>query len=161
MKKESGRLERTYTTGPVTMWLRRLTVMAAVVVTVVVAVRYPGMPDTIPTHFGPGGEADDWGSKSSILWLSLIMLVCFGGCHWISYRPRVFNYPKELTEDNIQPMYRAGEQMMVWLNVGLVVIYAGLVAGTLAEVNILVYVVPGLVVLTGGTVVGIVKMVRA
>ncbi|WP_291476127.1 DUF1648 domain-containing protein [Corynebacterium sp.] len=44
------------------------------------------MPDTVPVHFGTGGEADDRGSKSTILWLSLIMLACIGGCHRLSSR---------------------------------------------------------------------------
>jgi len=58
-------------------------------------------------------------------------------------------------------MYRGGEQMMVWLNVGLVVCYLGIAAGILTDINILVILLPGLVLLLGGTVVGIVKMVRA
>lgn len=60
----TGRPERTYETGPVTLWLRRLTLVATAAVTVWVLVRYPGMPDTVPVHFGAGGEADDWGGRS-------------------------------------------------------------------------------------------------
>lgn len=157
----SGRPARSYATGPVTVWLRRLVLVATAAVTVWVLVRYPGMPDTVPVHFGAGGDADDWGSKSTILWLSLIMLACISGCHWLSSRPRIFNYPKELTEGNAQAMYRAGEQMMVWLNAGLVVCYLGIAAGMLTDINILVILLPGLVLLLGSTVVGIVKMVRA
>ncbi|WP_312801735.1 DUF1648 domain-containing protein [Corynebacterium variabile] len=161
VKNGSGRPARTYAAGPVTVWLRRLVLVATAAVTVWVLVRYPGMPDTVPVHFGTGGDADDWGSKSTILWLSLIMLACIGGCHWLSSRPRIFNYPKELTEGNAQAMYRGGEQMMVWLNAGLVVCYLGIAAGMLTDINILVILLPGLVLLLGGTVVGIVKMVRA
>lgn len=161
VKGGPGRPERTYRTGPVTVWLRRLTLVVAVAVTGWVLVRYPGMPDTVAVHFAAGGEPDDWGPKSTVLWLSLLMLVCFGALHWLSYRPRIFNYPKGVTEDNAQPMYRAGEQMMVWLNVGIVVLYAGIAASIIDEVDVLLFVIPGMVILVGGTVIGIVKTARA
>ena len=34
-----------------------------------VAANYSSLPDTIPTHFGVSGTADDWGSKSTIFLL--------------------------------------------------------------------------------------------
>lgn len=162
-KTDSGRPVRTFTTGPLTLWLRRVTLVAAVAVTAWVLVRYPSMPDTVPVHFGTGGEADEWGSKSTVLWLSLIMLVCWGGFHWLSYHPDAsfVNYPKALTVVNAPAMYRAGEQMMVWLNAGLVVLYAGLAGAIMEGADILLFLIPGFVLLGGGLVVGIVKMFRA
>lgn len=159
--KNDARPERTYATGPVTVWLRRLTLVATAAVTVRVLVRYPGMPDTVPVHFGTGGDADDWGSKSTVLWLSLIMVVMITGIHWLSYRPRLFNYPKDVTANNAQTMYRASEQMMVWLNVSLAVIYVGIAASIIEGWSVLLFVGPGLVLMLGGMAVGIVKMVRA
>ncbi|HCT13230.1 MAG TPA: hypothetical protein DIW82_00105 [Corynebacterium nuruki] len=155
--------EKKNDTGPVTLWLRRVTLVAAAAVTVWVLVRYPSAPDTVPVHFAAGGEADEWGSKSTVLWLSLIMLVMIGGIHWLSYRPDApwVNYPKPLTVVNAPAMYRAGEQMMVWLNAGLVVLYAGLAGAVLSGADILLFLIPGFVLLGGGLVVGIVKMVRA
>lgn len=163
MKKDAGRPARTYATGPVTVWLRRLTLVAAVAVTVWVLVRYPSMPDTVPVHFASGGEADEWGSKSTVLWLSLIMLVCWGGFHWLSYRSdsRWVNYPTEVTEDNAQTLYRAGEQMMVWPNVGIVVVYAGVAASIIEGMDVLLFGIPGAVLILGGVVAGFVKMFRA
>lgn len=159
----SGRPERAYTTGPVTVWLRRLVLVATAAITVWVLVRYPSMPDTVPVHFAAGGEADDWGSKVTILWLSLLMLVCIVPIHWASSRPdaRWVNYPKTVTGDNAQAMYRAGEQMLVWLTVSLVIVYAGIAAGIIEGWSVLLFVIPGLILMLGGLVVGIVKMVRA
>jgi hypothetical protein len=155
--------EKKNTTGPVTRWLRRVTLVAAAAVTVWVLVRYPSVPDTVPVHFATGGEADDWGSKSTVLWLSLIMLVAIGGIHWLSYHPDAsfVNYPKRLTVVNAPAMYRAGEQMMVWLNAGLVVLYAGIAGAIMEGADILLFLIPGFVLLGGGLVVSIVKMVRA
>ena len=33
------------------------------------------MPDTIPTHFGPSGEPDAWGTKFSVLMFPVLLLV--------------------------------------------------------------------------------------
>lgn len=98
-----------------------------------------------------------------MLWLSLIMLVCIIAFHWASCRSDThwFNYPKTVTEDNAQPMYRAGEQMMVWINVSLVVLYAGIAASIVEGWGVLLFVIPGIVLMLGGMIVGIVKMVRA
>lgn len=163
MKKGSARPARSYTTGLVTVWLRRVTLVAVVAVTVWVLVRYPSMPDTVPVHFAADGEADEWGSKSTVLWLSLIMLVCWCGFHWLSYRSdsRWVNYPTEVTEDNAQTLYRAGEQMMVWPNVGIVVLYAGVAASIIEGMDVLLFVIPGAVLLLVGVVAGFVKMFRA
>ncbi|MGN0095330.1 MAG: DUF1648 domain-containing protein [Corynebacterium sp.] len=140
-----------------------MSVAVAGVITVLVLVRYPGLPDTIPVHFGLGGEADAWGSKTTVLFLSLIMLVCIGGTFWASRHPdaRWMNYPKDVTEDNAQRLYRAGEKSLVWLNVGLVAIYAGMATTMLSEINATVVLVPGLVVLIGATAVGLTKTIRA
>lgn len=162
-KNGSGRPKRTYTTGPVTVGLRRLTLVATAAVTVWVLVRYPSMPDTVPVHFAAGGEADEWGSRATVLWLFLIMLVCIVPIHWASSRPdaRWVNYPKTVTGDNAQAMYRVCEQLLVWTNVSVVVLYAGIAAAIIDGVSILLFVIPGLVLMVGGTVVGIVKMARA
>lgn len=55
--------------------------------------RYPGAPETIAVHFGAGGDAFEAGSTSTLLWLSLLMVVVIGGCHWLSHFPRLVNHP--------------------------------------------------------------------
>lgn len=46
-------------------WLPFLLTLAAMVVLTVWGIRvYPGLPDTIPTHWGPGGVPDAWEEKS-------------------------------------------------------------------------------------------------
>lgn len=36
---------------------------------VVLAAIAPGLPERVPTHFGIGGGADAWGSRSEVLWM--------------------------------------------------------------------------------------------
>ena len=42
------------------------------------AVYWRRMPEEIPTHFNAAGQADGWGSKSSILLLPIVGAVMFG-----------------------------------------------------------------------------------
>lgn len=146
-----------------TIWLRRLSTVATVLVTVLVLVRYRALPDTIPVHFDFSGEADDWGPRTTVLFLSLLMVACIGGSLWASRHPDSswFNYPKEVTEENAQQLYRAGEQLMVWLSVALVWIYAGMSLTLFTGFNATAAVGPGLIVLLVSTGAGIVKTVRA
>ena len=49
--------------------------VATVIAIVVAVVGILIMPDTIPTHFGPSGEPDAWGSKFTVLLYPAILLV--------------------------------------------------------------------------------------
>lgn len=127
------RPRRTYATGWVTRVLRWLALLGMLAVTIVVLRRYPDLPQVVPTHFGAGGEVDDVGPRWSVLVLVGVMWVLVVGVGWLSARPRILNYPAEVTETNAQRLYREGERMLVWLMVALVVLSGGLVAGVLGE----------------------------
>lgn len=86
---------------------------------------YFKLPDTIPIHFNVKGEADGFGSRSS-LWLTpsisaltyLLMVTIIK-----NMKPWNFNYPTKVTEKNAPELYRMALQMMVWLNFGIVVMF--------------------------------------
>ena len=40
---------------------------------------YPLLPETVASHFGLGGEADGWTSKSSFLTFYVVLIVLLGG----------------------------------------------------------------------------------
>ena len=149
-----------YVSGPVTRGLRVVSLISVVALTLVVLVRYPSLPETVPTHFDFSGEADGFGSRSSVLWLAGGAVVLGAFMAWLSTRPQVFNYPGEITEANAQRMYREGERLMVWVLAGTAVVYLGIVLQTLTETGAAVLVV-GLVVLLGSPLAGLVRMVIA
>lgn len=60
---------RTYRTGPVPRVLRWVSVLATIAITAWLLIAYPSLPETVATHFGPAGEADDWG-RSGRCWSS-------------------------------------------------------------------------------------------
>ncbi|MGP9758958.1 DUF1648 domain-containing protein [Corynebacterium sp. AOP12-C2-36] len=142
------------------MWLRRVTGVAVVVTAVLTLAMYPSMPTTVPTHFNGLGQADDWGPKYSLLIMAGVLLLLVGALDWLSRRPRLFNYPREVTEANAQSLYRIGEQMMVWTNLGCTGIFASLVLSVVAGVNATLLIVPWLAVLLGAVAVGIARMIK-
>lgn len=156
----ADRPARTYRTGPATRVLRWVAVLAMVAVTAWLLVAYPTLPETVVTHFGPGGEADDWGPKWSLLVVAGVMLLLSLPLAAISAHPRAFNYPVEITESNAQTMYREGERLMVWTLLFLQVIYLGIgwsvVLGGGGPLLVI-----GVAGLLGASILAIVRMVRA
>lgn len=152
---------RAYRTGAVTRWLRIATVAFSAAVVLAVLVKYPSLPETVPTHFGPTGEADAWGSRASILLLVFINCALVGGMTWLSYRPRWFNYPGEITEENAQRMYRLGEQMLVWVNAGCALLFAGILADIAFGIGTVSLALPAAIGLVVVAVWGLVRMLRA
>ena len=78
------------------LWHHVMTGLSAALllsVTLFVIVRYPAIPDQIPTHFGPSGQADAFGAKSGILfplvmgWVMLVMMTV------LSFFPGAWNVP--------------------------------------------------------------------
>ena len=118
------------------------------------------MPEVVPVHFSVTGEADGWGSRSSVLWLAGGGVVLIGLIAWLSCKPNIFNYPMPITEHNAQAIYREGERMMVWLVAMVVAVFAGIAMLSAG--------VPGGLMLTASLVgmpvvliVGVVRMLRA
>lgn len=149
-----------FVTGSVTRGLRVAALLCIVALTAYVLWRYPSLPDVVPTHFNFAGEADDFGSKSSALWLAGVMTAMGALIAWLSTRPNVLNYPGEITEINVQRMYREAERMMVWLLAGLAVIYLGIVLSTVGGAGTAVL-VAGLIIVLGSTLGGLVRLVIA
>jgi uncharacterized membrane protein len=51
---------------------------------------YPGLPDTIPTHFGIDGKADGFGSRNTIWFTTLLLATLSVGTYFlIKYLPRI------------------------------------------------------------------------
>ncbi len=123
---------------------------------------YPGLPETVPTHFGVGGQPDGWGPKSSIFVVFGVLAVMMVGISVLSRFPRVFNDSVAVTEGNAQRVYRAGERLMVWLLGAIGVIVLGLTSASIEPDGIgmpIVWVGVALTILA--TVAGVVGTVRA
>lgn len=130
-RRLSERPARDYATG---VWTRRIRSISLAVMIVGVGaglIALPFLPAQIPTRFGFAGEADAWGSKQSLLGLLLLWAALQTSMHQLSRRPRLVNYPGPVTSANVQRLYRAGEQMMVWISAAVAVTFLGIVGMTL------------------------------
>lgn len=154
--KLKDRPVRTYATGVVTRALRYGALVGVAALGVYVAFTYGELPDTVPTHFDFTGEADDWGSKSTVLILLAINIAMVGLMTWLSARPRWFNYPGDITEANAQFMYREGERMMVWLSLALVVVFYGAILSIYETDN--PFLVLGLISMPALTMTGLIRL---
>ncbi len=63
------------------------------------------MPDSVPTHFNIAGEADDWGSKWSLIILPMIAIFLHIMMEFVEKNPHTHNFPVALTEENAPKLY--------------------------------------------------------
>lgn len=92
---------------------------------VVVLSFYPGLPDTIPIHFNLKGEADGFGNKSTLWILPIINLGMYFGMTMLvtKMKPWNYNYPTKVTEKNAPKLYAMRIRVMVWLNLGIALMF--------------------------------------
>ncbi|MGB6083348.1 DUF1648 domain-containing protein [Moheibacter sp.] len=90
---------------------------------VLVLVSYPSLPESIPTHYNGTGEADAFGSKSSILGLPLVATALFIGLSILNQYPHTFNYPDKIIEENARYQYRNSTRMLRCLKLVILIIF--------------------------------------
>ena len=61
---------------------------------------YPSLPEIIPTHFKGSGEADGFSSKSMYLVFVGFTILMAIGLYYLSFFPRIINYPTKITPEN-------------------------------------------------------------
>lgn len=67
---------------------------------------YSDLPEQIPTHFGPSGEADKFGSKNTIFFIPVLSLALVAGFVYLLQFPHKFNYLNKITPENAESEYR-------------------------------------------------------
>lgn len=92
---------------------------------------WPALPDVIPTHFGFSGEADAWGSKSSLVFLLAVNIGLYLMMTVANLFPHIFNFVVEITEKNAREQYYNARLMMNFLKAETVWIFAYLGWGTI------------------------------
>ena len=94
-----------------------------VAIWIVAFLAYASLPEIIPIHFNPSGEADGYGSRGAILFLPVIPTVLIIGFTILNRYPHTFNYLGEITPANAERNYRMGTRLMRWLKLFLVVVF--------------------------------------
>lgn len=66
---------------------------------------WPGIPSVVATHFNLSGQADAYGSKSSVLFLLPFIFILYAGLTILQKFPHIYNYAVEITEKNAEIQY--------------------------------------------------------
>ena len=106
----------------VLFWLPAVIVLVS---GVVLAIKYQGLPQVIPSHFDATGQADDWSDKSILIWLYLGSVFLIAGLAVLARFPHLFNYPVPVTEENAPRLYKLGVNLMIWINFSLAIMAVG------------------------------------
>lgn len=81
---------------------------------------YIGLPDRVPVHFGPNGQADSWGSKNESLIGPLILSGSALLVLIVARFPRMYNVPiAPRTEVGWQRSYTLTRNMLLWISCGM------------------------------------------
>jgi uncharacterized membrane protein len=129
------------------------------IVTIVLLATYPSLPDEVPTHFNGVGEADSFGPRWSVLILAAIFTVIGALFPYLARKPQLFNLPVRVTEDNAQALYREGETMLVFMGVGLSLLYAG-IGLAVHEIGGGIVLATGFTVMMGAVLIGLIRIFR-
>lgn len=81
------------------------------------------LPDTIPTHFDFKGEADSYGSKSSLFLLPGIGIVLFSLLFILNKYPHLHNYMVNITEENALKNYRFSTRVLRFTNLCIAILF--------------------------------------
>lgn len=124
--------------------------LAAYIITAVCL--YTLLPERIPTHFGAGGQPDDYGSRASFVALPLIAGAMTAVFRILTNFPHKFNYIVKITPENAAYEYRKAIQLMQLVNISFLLLFLFLSVQTarvglgqatgLGPVIILVFILP-------------------
>lgn len=89
-----------------------------------VAMTWARIPAQIPTHFGIGGEPDDWGPRWLVALGPVLALAFHIGFGIIYKYPHRFNYAWKITVENAECQYRLARSLIVWEKFWVVLIFA-------------------------------------
>jgi len=98
--------------------------------------KWSSLPEQIPTHFNAAGAADSYGSKGTLIMLSVLMLLMFALLAGIECFPQAWNMPVKVTEENKERLYLITGTMLAIVKVLLVGMFCtigvGMVLGGLS-----------------------------
>lgn len=75
-------------------------------------IEYPGLDQSLPTHFGASGKPDSWGEKSSMLLIPIVEIILYGGLTALNKFPHLFNYPVPITKANASKQYQFAKSLL-------------------------------------------------
>jgi uncharacterized membrane protein len=81
-------------------------------------------PATIPIHFNASGQANNYGSKATILILPIIGSIIYLGISQLNKYPHIFNYATEITAANAEKQYTIATRTLRILQLFILVLFS-------------------------------------
>lgn len=97
------------------------------------AMSWSSLPEQVPIHFDMEGEADEWGSRMTLLWLPVINTIMFAGMTVLRSFPHKMNYLIEITPENAVYQYRLSIELLAWIKLQVVLLLGYLTWATIQE----------------------------
>lgn len=85
--------------------------------------KYKELPDNIPTHYTFEGKADKFGSKNELWILMVVTIAIYSGLSVLKKYPHIFNFPVEITAQNVLYQYTLAVRMLRVLKVIILAIF--------------------------------------
>ena len=102
---------------------------------------YPALPEQIPRHFGPYGQADAYGATTLLRWMLLPIVAVFSGAilygsGWLIRRaPEGINVPnqaqyEQLSDEDKRALAARAQRATYWMGAPLLVVFGAVQVGT-------------------------------
>ncbi len=85
---------------------------------------YAKLPTTIPIHFNASGQADNYGDKTTLLFLPALATVLYFGLTILNNYPHIFNYMTPITEKNAQKQYSIATRLLRFIKLAILLIFS-------------------------------------
>lgn len=98
---------------PVEIMLDVIAIILVIIGWAMTYLAYSNLPESIPAHYSIDGAVDRYGSKNSIVWLSVINTVIVAGLSIIALYPHKFNFPVKISPENAQTEYSKARMLII------------------------------------------------
>ena len=99
---------------------------AFIAVWIVTLVNYFDLPNEVPTYFNIAGKAYGFCGRVSVLIWPTIITVLFIGLSILGRLPRTFKYNREITKDNVLPLYLGITRIACYLKLAIIIIFGSI-----------------------------------
>ena len=114
--------------SPTTRWQRILGILSPVVLLgaiVFILIRFPSLPEQIPTHYNMAGEIDGYGGRGTLLLMPVIGLVSDAVVALAGRFPKSWNTGTKITLFNRVRVYRLLRDLMAELRLAMALFFGG------------------------------------
>jgi uncharacterized membrane protein len=105
-------------------WFAEIAAVASLIVLIVLPLmNFSSLPERIPVHFNSYGNADGYGSKTTLLILPATGVFIYVLMTVLAGYPHIFNYGVKITPENAEVQYRLATRMLRFLKTVILIMF--------------------------------------